>query len=390
MDQRMREIADRKAEIRSQLQSDAECDLDAIQAELETLEQEERNIQKRLDIAGKLNVGEIRGKIVLPPGVKPAQEEEERSGVDTTSMEYRTAFMNFVLRGTPLPTEFRADATTTTAGAPIPQNVLNTVIDKLLASGMILPLVTQTNYKGGLAIPNSTVKPVATWVAESAGSNKQAKTTGTIIFGYYKLRCAVAVSLEVDTMALSAFEAVLVNNVSQAMVIALEQAIISGTGVGQPTGIISAGTAVNAGQVITGVPKRADFIKAEGALDIAYEATSKWCMTKQTWNAMLAEVDSAGQPIARVNEGIPGKTARTLLGRDVVLCNYLPTYATGLTAGTVWAFLFDFSDYVLNTNYNINIQRYQEIWVGDDWVTRAVLIADGKVADVNSLVTLVK
>ena len=113
-------------------------------------------------------------------------------------------------------------------------------------------------------------------------------------------------------------------------------------------------------------------------------------MTKQTWNAMLNEMDTAGQPIARVNEGIPGKYSRTLLGREVVLCNYLPTYSTSLTTGEVWAFLFDFSDYVLNTNYNINVQRYQEIWVGDDWVTRAVMIADGKVVNTNSLVTLVK
>jgi len=390
MEKRLKEILARKNEIRSLLQADGECDLDAIQTELDGLEQEERGIQKRLEIASKLNAGDVRGRIILPPGARTPQEDEQRTGVDTATMEYRTAFMNYVLRGTPLPAEFRADATTTTTGAPIPQTVLNTVIDKMIASGMILPLITPTNYRGGLAIPNSSVKPVATWVNESAGSSKQAKTTGSIIFGYYKLRCAVAVSLEVDTMAVPAFEAVLVNNVSQAMVIALEQAIISGSGTGQPTGIISSGTSVNAGQVVTGTPSRKSFNAAEGVLDIAYEATAKWCMTKQTWTAMLNEVDTVGQPIARVNEGIPGKTARTLLGRDVVLCNYLPTYATGLSAGTVWAFLFDFSDYCLNTNYNINIQRYQEIWVGDDWVTRAVLIADGKVIDVNSLVTLAK
>lgn len=391
MDKRMKEILARKTEIRNLLQTGDECDLDAIQAELEALEQEERGIQKRLDIASKLNTGDVRGRIILPPGAKVAPEEEQQhSGVDTTSMEYRTAFMNYVLRGTPFPQEFRADATTMTTGAPIPENVLNTVVDKMLASGMILPIVTQTNYRGGVAIPNSNVKPVATWVSEGQGSSKQAKTTGSIIFGYYKLRCAVAVSLEVDTMAVPAFEAILINNVSQAMVIALEQAIISGSGSGQPTGIISAGTPVNAGQVITGPPSRKSFIAAEGALDIAYEATAKWCMTKQTWNAMLGETDTAGQPIARVNEGIPGKTPRTLLGREVVLCNYLPAFSTSLTAGTVWAFLFDFSDYVLNTNYNINVQRYQEIWVGDDWVTRAVMIADGKVVDPNSLVTLVK
>lgn len=390
MNKRLQEILARKEEIRSLMKADEPCDFDAIEQELDALEAEERNIIRKLEVANRLNDESLRGRIVLPPGVKTEPEREQRNEIDTSSMEYRAAFKEYVTHGTPLPAEFRADATTTTTGAPIPMTLLNTIIEKMVASGMILPLITQTNYRGGLSIPTSNVKPQAVWVAESAGSEKQAKTTGSIIFGYYKLRCAVAVSLEVDTMAIPAFEAVLVNNVAQAMVLGLEQAIISGTGVAQPTGIISAGTTVNAGQAITGTPKRKAFIDAEGALDIAYEQNARWCMTKQTWNAMLNETDTAGQPIARVNEGIPGKYSRTLLGREVVLCNYLPTYSTSLTTGEVWAFLFDFSDYVLNTNYNINVQRYQEIWVGDDWVTRAVMIADGKVVNTNSLVTLVK
>ena len=84
---------------------------------------------------------------------------------------------------------------------------------------MILALVTRTAYKGGVSIPVSTVKPTATWVNEGAGSDKQKKNIakdGMITFAYHKLRCAVAVSLEVDTMAISAFETLLINNIVEA------------------------------------------------------------------------------------------------------------------------------------------------------------------------------
>ena len=60
-----------------------------------------------------------------------------------------------------------------------------------------------------------------------------------ITFAYHKLRCAVAVSLEVDTMAISAFETLLINNIVEAMTKALEQAIIDGNGTGKPKGILA-------------------------------------------------------------------------------------------------------------------------------------------------------
>ena len=38
---------------------------------------------------------------------------------------------------------------------------------------MIMPLITRTNYAAGVNIPTTSVKPVATWVNEGAGSEKQ-------------------------------------------------------------------------------------------------------------------------------------------------------------------------------------------------------------------------
>ena len=308
------------------------------------------------------------------------------------SLQYRKAFMDYVVRGTAIPTEYRASAVTKTTdvGAVIPTTVLNQIVQQLESTGMILALVTRTAYKGGVAIPVSAVKPTATWVAEGATSDKQKKTAakdGMVTFAYHKLRCAVAVSLEVDNMAMSAFEALLISNIVEAMTKAIEQAIISGDGSGKPKGIIT--ETPNAKQALeTTKLSYADICKVEGALPQAYEAGAVWCMSKATFMGFVGMTDDQGQPIARVNYGMAGKPERVLLGRPVVCCDYLNGFDAA-SAGDVVAFVFNFKDYVLNTNYAMGVKKYEDNET-DDLVTKGIMLADGKVVDKNSLVTLKK
>ncbi|MEG2246428.1 phage major capsid protein [Clostridium sp.] len=307
------------------------------------------------------------------------------------SMEYRKAFMNHIIKGTPMPGEFTNNATTKTTdvGALIPSTVMEKIIEKIEATGMILPLVTRTSYKGGVSIPLSNVKPVASWVSEGAGSNKQKKNlTGTVTFAYHKLRCAVAVTLETDTIALSVFETTLINNVAEAMVKAIEKAIIDGTGEGQPKGILTEDVVEGQELQISKIDYNT-LIEAESALPLEYEEGAVYCMTKKTFMAYLGMVDSNGQPIARVNYGIGGKPERTLLGRTVILCNYIDSYSSTLEAGKVFAFLFNFKDYVLNTNLNMGIKKYEDNDT-DDIITKSIMLVDGKVVENNSLVVLKK
>lgn len=293
------------------------------------------------------------------------------------NLAYRSAFMDFVLRGTPIPAELRADANTNTSdvASVIPTELVNQIIEKFDNVGMILPLISKTSYAAGVEIPVSTVKPVATWVAEGKGSDRQKKTTGKITFTYYKLRCEISMTMEVGTMALSAFEAKFVENVAKAMVYAIENAVINGTGSGQPTGILAAD--VPEGQAITGNLSFAKLAEVEGAIPVEYETGSKWCMNKKTFAKIQGLSDANGHPIARLNYGIGGALERTILGRDVVITPYM---ADGKT------FVFDFADYVLNTIYDMGISKKQD-WETEDLLTKAVMSVDGKVVDNGSLVT---
>lgn len=378
----LEQIEVRMSQISEELKSET-ADIDALEIEVNDL-QEKRSalveqIEKRNKLLNSIATDEVETRQIINPIAEERKVMENKDIFST--VEYRQAFMNYALKGEAIPTEYRAAGVTKTTdvGAVIPSTVLNKIIEKIEATGMILPLVTRTSVKGGVSIPTSSVKPVATWVAEGAGSEKQKKTTGSITFAYHKLRCAVAVTLETDLMALSAFEAALISNVVEAMVKSLEQAIISGTGEGQPKGILT--ETVAEGQEITKAVSYQTLCELEAALPFEYENGAVYVMSKKSFMEYVAMVDANGQPIARVNYGIGGRPERTLLGRNVVICNYLPS--------EVHTFLFNFKDYVLNTNYQIGLKKYEDNET-DDIVTKAIMIADGKVVDVNSLVVLKK
>lgn len=371
------------------------AELRGYQTELEAIDEEIRSLQAMIDELDDDEGQSERTAVVNgeTPGivVTNANNQEQRKSDDEEEMEYRKAFQQFVTKGTPIPTELRADANTLTTdiASAIPNVLVNRIVEKLESTGMILPLVTRTSFAAGITIPTSSVKPVATWVAEGATSDKQKKTTSKIVFTNFKLRCEISMSMESSTMALSAFETAFIRQVVEAMTKAIEQSIINGDGITQPKGILTEtpaeGRALEASELNYKL-----LIDAEAALPQAYESGAVWCMTKKTFMSFIGLVDTAGQPIARVNYGLGGVPERTLLGRSVILCgDYMDSFSETLETDKVFAFLFNFEDYALNTIYDMGVQRKQD-WDTEDMLTKAVMSVDGKVIDTNSLVTLKK
>ena len=361
-----------------------------LNTELEGLNEEIRSLQEMIDNLPDENVNERTAAVNSAiPGMAAASASTRKK--DDDNMEYRKAFQQFITRGIAIQAELRDDESTLTTdiASSIPTVVSNRIVEKLEAIGMILPLVTKTSFSSGIVIPTSSVKPVASWVLEGASSDRQKKTTGTITFGKFKLRCEISMSAEAGAMAISAFEAAFVKQVSEAMVKAMETAIVStANGTTSMKGILA--ETPTTGQALTA--KTLSYkvlVDAEAALPVEYEANAVYCMTKKTFMAFMGMEDAEGQPIARVNYGLNGKPERVLLGRPVVLCNYLDSFSSTLTTGKIFAFIFNFADYAMNTVYDLGVQRKQD-WDTEDLLTKAVMSVDGKVVDKGSLVTIAK
>ncbi len=322
---------------------------------------------------------------------------ESRSADPYDTPEYRQAFMQYVTRGTKSEVlEFRADATTGTGdiGVVIPTTVLNTIVEKMKDYGRIWARVTKTGLKGGVEIPLSNAKPVATWVAAGTMSDKQKKEVkGKISFAYHKLQCRVAVELVADTVAMPVFEQSVADNSYEAMIIALEEAIINGSGIGQPLGITK-DTNIPTERIVD--VTTAEFGKYNTWTDLfakiprSYRNGAVLIMADADWNKyIVGMVDDKGQPVSRVNYGMDGIQTERLLGKEVIpIEDHLPSIDDAET-GDIVGILVKLSDYMVNSNMQLFYKRYFNDDT-DEWISKSTLICDGKLADRNGVVLIRK
>lgn len=340
------------------------------------------------------NLNALKGAPKAPMAMVEQTNTVMTEQVADSDMEYRKQFMNYVLKGTPIRMQNGTDYQTTTSdvGPVIPTTIVNRIVELMESNGNILAKVTRTSFKGGVKVPVSAAKPTAVWLAERAGGNTQKMdVSGSVVFSYYKLKVAVAVSLIVENVTLEIFEKTLSANIAEAMVRALEDAIINGTGSGEPKGILAETAAATIEADVTastgdGVTY-ATLLAMEGALPTAYENGAEWVMNKKFfYNYIQAIVDSNGQPIARVDAGIDGKLVHTIFGRPVNFTDHMAVPTNDNPTG-VFAFIAKLEDYMINTNMGVTVSRYVDE-SSDDTVTKAIMIADGKMIDTHSIIAL--
>ncbi|MBA4687250.1 MAG: phage major capsid protein [Candidatus Galacturonibacter soehngenii] len=304
------------------------------------------------------------------------------------SLEYRKAFRNYIVSGTPIPesfrqTEQRADSLTVVGdvGAVIPTTIMSRVIEDLTVEGKLISRITQTSVQGGIAYPISEIMPEAHWLeSEEAVSDEQkAKMEAKLTFQYHVLEAKVGVGLLSATVSLPVFESTLVTQLKKAMIRAIETSIISGNGSGQPLGITKYALPVDQKITFTsatiGTVKQ--WAKVEAAIPEAYEDGVVYLMNKATWEEYLnGMTDSNGQKIGlgKINE----RGQKILNGREVITTDKLPSF-NNAKAGDIFGCVVNLEEYLLNSNLSMYYKKY----FNEDknkWIHKALMIVDGKMA----------
>ena len=397
-EKRLKEIEERKLEIRSILESDQKLEkdeLDKLEAELRNLESEKEDLEKRKAIAEGIQAGTVQTRNVATFGREnPENRATEVDKYDT--VEYRKAFMEYVTRGVKSDVlEYRDDATTGTSdiSAVIPTTILNRIVEKMSEAGIIWNRVTKTAIQGGVKIPVATAKPTASWVNPGNMAEKQNKqVTGTITFSYHKLQVRVAVELVAATVALPIFEATISDNIAEAMVKALDKAILIGGGDGEPLGI--ANDTIASTQVVQvtadDLGQYDTWVKALAKMPRSYRAGAVLIMNDADWNKyIVGMLDANGQPVARTTFGLNGVEQERFLGKEVIPIEEHLTSIDDASSGDVIAIYCRLQDYMVNSNMAITYRRYFNEDT-DEWISKATMIADGKLADRNGVVLIKK
>lgn len=319
--------------------------------------------------------------------------------------EYRTAFMNFVCRGTEIPADLRASVapmlnvaattTTTDAGAVIPTTIAREIIKQMKSYGELYAKIRKLNVQGGIEFPILTLKPTASWIGESKSSDDQKLEAKTkVSFSYYGLECKIAQTLLAAVVTFEEFQQMFTQLAVEAIVAAKEKAIISGTGSGQFLGITK-DTRVPAKNVVTLTPDEFTSYsawkkKVMAKIPKAYRK-GEFVMAQGTFDGYIdGMVDANGQPIGRVNYGIDGEENYRFCGKtvDTVEDDVIPSYDDA-AAGDVVAVFFNPNDYAENSNGSFSTVKWTDH--DDNTVKTKVLhICDGKLLDPNGVIIIKK
>nr|DAF26615.1 MAG TPA: major capsid protein [Caudoviricetes sp.] len=339
------------------------------------------------DARHKVINGEVRGSFGIKNG-QPQKREEDPSD----SVEYRTAFMNFICRNVPISAELREATNTVDASAVIPKTIVNEIVKKLESYGNIFAKVRKLNVQGGVSIPINDLKPTAKWIDETTASEDQKlQANSSVTFSYFGVECKLAQSLLVNITTLDVFQKEFINLATEAIVKAVEIAIFNGTGTNQPLGIVKDSRVKNIVTLST-----VDFgtwegwHKVKGKIKKAYR-NGCFVMNQSTFDGNIdGMVDKNGQPIARVNYGIDSEEKYRFMGKEVetVEDDILPAYEDAKT-GDVVAVFINLSDYAINTNMDMTATK----WVDNDTnkiKNKVMMIIDGKLIDTNGVVLIKK
>lgn len=349
--------------------------LDDLDAEISKLESRSADMKLETEKKEKEEKRKMEDKIV-----------EERNVDKHASLEYRTAFMNFIAKGQPSALlETRADAatTTTTAATVIPTTLMNEITRELKMSGNIYAKVRKLNVKGGVDFPILSVIPTATWINETTPSDRKALSTTKVSFSYYGLECKISQSLLSEYTSIDAFETQFASLAVEAIINAIEIAIFNGTGSGQPTGILYTSGIKTSSITAANLVKYDKLSKALSGLTAGYRVGAELVMATSTWDAIVGMVDNNGQPVARVNYGINGNgTTYSLFGYPVNLVeeDRIKSIDTATVDTDYIIVLGNFSKYAINSNGELSVIKYTDNDHNEN-VTKALTVVDGKVLD---------
>lgn len=392
-------------ETRKMLMAEAEALIEegkTAEAENKMQEVKDLDAKHEEEIKAKADFEALNSKVIAKKTDFVSAGESVNTAADEekdiyASREYEKAFMNYVQHNTPIPQEFRNEATkstTTDVSALIPTTLVKEIIREMKSYGNLYAKVRKLNVQGGVEIPILTLKPTASWVGEEASEDQKIEAKTKLTFSYHGLECKIAMTLLASAVTLDEFKNVFIKLAVEAMAEAIDKAIVNGTGSSQPLGITKDARIPSANTITLTPADMASWAawkkKVFGKMKKAYRK-GDFIMAQGTFDGYIdGMVDANGQPIGRVNYGIDGgetyrfggKTVETV--EDDVIANY-----DDASTGNIIAIFADLDNYAINSNMQMTTVR----WIDHDTnqeKQKVSMIIDGKLMDPNGVLIIKK
>lgn len=381
----VRSINDEIAEINEEI-AETQEELDAVAAD----EAEETRSNPPAN-AQHVNAG-IVGNTV---GTFEPQKRESEDPYGT--MEYRTAFKNYVQRGTPIPANLIQRAggdpgpsVTEDIGLIIPSTIMNEFIkDVQKVYGQIYAKVRKLNIKGGVKFPISDLKANFKWITETTVSPRQkaGDIKEYIEFSYNIGEIRVSQTLLSNIVSLNLFESEITRIMIEAYVEAMDKGIFWGTGNGQMLGIFNDPRVTNVVEFTAAefADWKAWRKKLFAGIPLSLRGKGEFVFPASTVESNLMTIeDGVGRPLFREATDLTftdSSTSGRFFGRDVTLVepDVIGDFETA-SAGDIVGLFWVPTDYAINTQLQFGMKRYFDEET-NQYVNKGLTIVDGKMLD---------
>jgi HK97 family phage major capsid protein len=348
---RIKEIEERKAEIKALLEGTEQVDLDALQTELRQLSEEKSEIEKRQEISKAVELGTVEVKQIEKPQEEKIMEQKTKEEV-LNSAEYRNAFLK-MLQGQPLSEveQRNYDSGAGSAGAAIPTQTSETLFAKMTKLAPMLSEITLLRVAGNVQFATEGVRNAAYLHAQNAAITAATDTLVKVSLTGYEYNKLLYVSKTVQTMAINAFEGWLTDMIAEDIAVAIEDAIINGSGSTQPKGLANAttfSTTTNLVEVTgTFTITYQNVLDVIAKLPARYDSNAKFLANKgMVYQGLAAVKDTNGRPIL-VNDAT-GDYPFKVLGFPVIVSDKV-------TNKTL--FFGDYKKIVGNLSQDVTVER---------------------------------
>ena len=384
-----------------------------------------RSIGKQIDTINE-EIAEARAqlaKLDAKPAFDPMKalgtvgQKSAPAEADTGSMEYRSAFKEYVQHGTPSPLLKRSDDRVVSGdlGVLVPQTVMDQVITGVeKAYGVLYNRVRKTNVRGGVKYPTGSFSATFHRMTEestgaSPSDRQNPATIGYVEFSYNLGEIRIAQSLVAATVALPVFEQELAKCIVQTFLKAMDSEIMTGTAANhQCVGILTEAAAspsrIPAGNTVEFTATEVmDWKKWQSKLFAKIPIGMRglkpeFVMSAGTYESVIKSLaDDTDRPVYyETFNPVDGAETATFKGREVVFCeeDVFKTFGDISVSvsstdspyfGMLWV---PDQAYAINSNLEFYVKRYFDE-EKNEYVDKALVINDGKVLD-GSMIYLLK
>lgn len=324
MNKRLKEILERKQEIRNQLNGGQDFDFETLNNELDELDKEEREIQNRQNIEQRLNNGTIAGnEIEVPSNTTNGTSFRSNTWSEVIEgPEYRNAWLKSMM-DVPLTSEERSildktnmeyrdfTHTTTNSQVLIPKTVAAGIWRRAEEVSSLWNDVNPLRVKGDLTMITGGRSEKAQWYDESTKVVTDELAFGQLDLKGNELAKAIQVTWKLKKMSVADFEAYIIRELGEKMGEALSYGVYAGKGRSaakpEPLGIKTALKAEEeTPQVlapkVSGELAYTDLTKLMSMLHSAYsKGATIYASNSTIWNVLANLVDGMNRPLFTVD-----------------------------------------------------------------------------------------